>query len=120
MPVEHTQDSDCRVDPETDLCRDCGALHGAPCYHCGARAFHKPGCLFVFAGRGEVGPIIKRGQRKTVPRIPRESPANQPKFVAVDRSVMRGKEHICTAVSTTFARRIARALNHHIPDSRGI
>jgi hypothetical protein len=54
------------------------------------------------------------------PRIPRESPANQPKFVAVDRSVMRGKEHICTAVSTTFARRIARALNHHIPDSRGI
>jgi hypothetical protein len=110
MPVEHTQDSDCRVDPQTDLCGDCGALHGAPCYHCGARAFHKPGCLFVVAGHGEVGPIIKPSQRKVVPR----------KFVAVDRSVMRGKEHICTAVSTTFARRIARALNHHIPDSRGI
>jgi hypothetical protein len=51
---------------------------------------------------------------------PANQPPNRPKFVAVDRSVMRGKEHICTAVSTTFARRIARALNHHIPDSRGI
>jgi hypothetical protein len=150
--IEHTQDSDCRVDPQTGLCRDCGALHGAPCYHCRARAFHKPGCLFVVAGKAK--PLVKRLQR-----IDSESPADRcPKcghsigehtpaaclnvhegaqcgcsghfrarrpnmkdvqFVAVDRSVMRGQEHIATAVSRTMAQRIARALNLHKPNSRG-
>lgn len=42
------------------------------------------------------------------------------KFVAVGTSVMRGAEHIATAISTTFARRIARALNEHKPNSRGV
>jgi hypothetical protein len=41
-------------------------------------------------------------------------------FVAVGASVMRGAEHIATAVSNTFARRIARALNEHKPNSRGV
>lgn len=57
----------------------------------------------------------------------RETPANRSpiappkaKFVAVDRSVMRGLEHVATAISNTFARRIARALNQYVPNDRGI
>lgn len=42
-----------------------------------------------------------------------------PQFVAVNRSVMRGQEHIATAVSRTMAMRIARALNTYKPNSRG-
>jgi hypothetical protein len=60
----------------------------------------------------------------------RETPADRPpiarrpnmkdvKFVAVDRSIMRGAEHIATAISRTMAQRIARALNLHKPNSRG-
>lgn len=41
-------------------------------------------------------------------------------FVAIGRSVMRGADHIATAVSNTFAQRIARALNRHKPNSRGV
>lgn len=48
------------------------------------------------------------------------APAQAFKFVAVGRSIMRGSEHIATAISNTFARRIARALNHHQPNERGI
>jgi len=33
---------------------------------------------------------------------------------------MLGDKAICTAVSNNMAKRIARALNHHTPDSRGI
>lgn len=40
-------------------------------------------------------------------------------FVAVGRAVMRGAEHIAQAVSGTFAKRIANALNNHVPDRRG-
>jgi len=46
VPVvaEHTQDSDCSVDPATDSCRGCGVDHSAKCYLCAGRGFHKPGC----------------------------------------------------------------------------
>lgn len=36
---EHTRDEECEVDPATDLCRQCGVLHGDPCPTCGGRAF---------------------------------------------------------------------------------
>jgi hypothetical protein len=49
-----------------------------------------------------------------------ESPAGQPQFAAVRLSVMQGARHICTAISGTFAKRIARALNLHSPDERGV
>lgn len=42
------------------------------------------------------------------------------KFAAVGRSIMQGTAHIATAISGTMARRIAKALNHHEPNSRGI
>jgi hypothetical protein len=51
---------------------------------------------------------------------PAAAPAAEVKFVAVGASVMRGAEHIATAISNTFARRIARALNEHTPNSRGV
>jgi len=60
--------------------------------------------------------------------MPNESPSNSKqfaalpgpwKFVAVKKAVMRGQEHIATAVSSTMAQRIARALNVYKPGPRG-
>ena len=41
-------------------------------------------------------------------------------FYAVGVKVMRAAEYICEARSTTMAQRIAKALNLHKPNSRGI
>lgn len=46
-------------------------------------------------------------------------PEQETKFVAIKEAIMRGAEHIATARSTTFAKRIANALNKYIPDKRG-
>ena len=43
----HSEDSECRVDPETDLCLDCGVLHAEACPECGNRAFHSPNCTLL-------------------------------------------------------------------------
>lgn len=48
-----------------------------------------------------------------------EAPAPGGQFVAVDRSIMRGAEHIATAITHSFAKRIARALNLHVPNRKG-
>jgi hypothetical protein len=40
-------------------------------------------------------------------------------FVSVRQAVMLGSRHICTAISATMAKRIAKALNHYIPNQRG-
>jgi hypothetical protein len=42
-----------------------------------------------------------------------------PKFVAVQKTVMRGSEFICNAVSHTMALRISNALNVYRPGSKG-
>lgn len=43
--MEHSQDSDCTVNPETLLCEVCGVYHGEDaCPDCGGRGFHKPTC----------------------------------------------------------------------------
>jgi hypothetical protein len=107
--MDHVKDEDCTVDPETNCCSVCGTAHGGPCYHCRARAFHLPGCVFLLGN--------KRRQIQPLQRVDRPDLI---KFVAVDRSIMRGAEHIATACSNTFARRIARALNEHQPNSRGV
>lgn len=44
----------------------------------------------------------------------------RPQYVAKGTSVMFGATAICTAPSNTLAKRIAAALNNHIPDRRGI
>lgn len=41
---DHTQDSDCSVDPETLSCALCGVDHSGECLDCGGRGFHKPTC----------------------------------------------------------------------------
>lgn len=41
---QHDADQDCTVDPETDACKECGVVHGDPCYHCLGRGFHKADC----------------------------------------------------------------------------
>jgi hypothetical protein len=41
-------------------------------------------------------------------------------YVAQGVRVMMADRAICTAVSNTLAKRIAAALNNHIPDRRGI
>ena len=40
----HEKDQDCTVDPKTWCCTVCGVYHGDPCWVCGGRGFHKPGC----------------------------------------------------------------------------
>ena len=42
--MKHSQDSDCTVDPATDLCVGCGVHHGEVCEHCGGRGFHRDDC----------------------------------------------------------------------------
>ena len=44
----------------------------------------------------------------------------RPQFTAHSLRVMHGARAICTAVSSTMAKRIAAALNEHDPDRRGI
>lgn len=44
----------------------------------------------------------------------------RPQHVAKGTSVMMGDKAVCTTVSGTMAKRIAAALNEHIPDRRGI
>ena len=44
----------------------------------------------------------------------------RPQFVAQGVRVMMGERAVCTAVSNTMGKRIAAALNEHIPDRRGI
>ena len=70
----HYLDSDCTVDPQTDLCTVCGAGHcGPPCDHCGGVAFHTPACPTILgpwrattrAHRAVPGPPI--GNRTTLP-----------------------------------------------------
>lgn len=41
-------------------------------------------------------------------------------YIVKGTSVMYGATAICTAPSNTLAKRIAAALNNHIPDRRGI
>lgn len=40
----HTVASDCHVDPETGLCRECGVDHSEPCPACEQAGFHAAGC----------------------------------------------------------------------------
>lgn len=47
-------------------------------------------------------------------------PASAKTFVAVGPKVMRDNQLICGAVSNSFARRIANALNAYTPDRRGL
>jgi len=50
-----------------------------------------------------------------------ETPEDKPKeFAAIKLRVMIGDRAVCTAVSNTMAKRIAAALNKHVPDRRGI
>jgi hypothetical protein len=57
-------------------------------------------------------------------RIGSDSPANPPPkmlpFVAVGKAVMRGDKCEAVACSSTMAQRIARALNLHQPNRRGV
>ena len=50
--VEHTRDSDCTVDPETNLCSICGVEYSEPCIECGGHAFHLEGCTLSDATVG--------------------------------------------------------------------
>ncbi len=43
-----------------------------------------------------------------------------PQFVAVNKAIMQGQRNLATAVSSTMAKRIARALNLHQPNERGV
>ncbi len=42
-----------------------------------------------------------------------------PRFVAIEKNVMRGSDNWAVARSRTFAKRIANALNHYNPNEKG-
>lgn len=105
--MDHSQDSECSVDPETDLCRECGAEHGEPCTHCRARAFHLPNCL-VRVARGEL----------TIGELDRMDPPAG-RYVAVKTTVLKGGQVLARATSKTIAKRIAKALNIEVEGRRG-
>lgn len=63
--------------------------------------------------QGNVDSEISQRYREDMPN------ASAIRFVAIRHTVMRGKEHICTAVSGNMAQRIARALNMHPANRRG-
>lgn len=104
--MTHNKDTDCTVDPETDLCTGCGVEHGAPCYHCRARAFHLAGCIVRLA-------------RHEMRISERNRDADPGQFVGVRTSVLRNGARVATAVSKTMAKRIARALNAYQPGREG-
>ena len=45
VPVEHSKDSDCTVDPETMLCTVCGVDHSESCPVCDGHGFHAVDCI---------------------------------------------------------------------------
>lgn len=44
---DHRADSDCTVDPQTNLCTGCGVEHGDPCPGCTGRGYHAANCPHV-------------------------------------------------------------------------
>ena len=42
--INHTKDAECTIDPETDLCKECGVYHGDPCPDCGGKGLHTDEC----------------------------------------------------------------------------
>jgi hypothetical protein len=101
------------------------------CIHCGQERYHLDGCIAFLAG-------VRRA-REVQSAAPEEvdvclagNPAvdgkcGQPDcvcssnlpFAQLHSNVMRGSDRVATAVSRTMAKRIARALNAHKPNSRG-
>jgi hypothetical protein len=51
---------------------------------------------------------------------PPAPPDPERRFVAVKSAVMHGADHVATAKSKTFAKRIANALNKHKPNDEGV
>jgi hypothetical protein len=76
----------------------------------------KDQCMLSSNGHGV---YVRNGWRETFRAAGVELPL-RPQYVAKGTSVMMGEKAICTAVSNTLAKRIAAALNNHIPDRRGI
>ena len=48
------------------------------------------------------------------------NPPPRPQFVAVHCSILQGARTVARAISKTMAKRIANALNRHIPNREGI
>lgn len=61
--------------------------------------------------------VLRALAPETLRRMGRGSPSNG--FVGVGRKVMKGADYICEAVSYTYAKRIANALNLYKPSRRG-
>lgn len=55
---DHSKDSDCTVDRETNCCQVCRVYHGEPCPVCGGTGFHVNGCANI----AYVDDRITRGQ----------------------------------------------------------
>ena len=45
IPLPHTTDADCTVNPATGCCGGCGVEHSDACGSCGGRGYHNAGCM---------------------------------------------------------------------------
>lgn len=89
------------------------------CPHCRRVTYHDPHCVVYLANRA--GALAVNARNSPADPAPIAVPASPgPLFVAVKKTVMQAGDFIATACSSTMARRIARALNEHKTNSRGI
>ena len=89
------------------------------CPHCRRVSYHDPRCVVYLADRA--GALAINGRNSSADPAPIALPASpDPLFVAVKKTVMQAGDFIAIACSSTMARRIARALNEHKTNSRGI
>ncbi len=62
--MAHEKDSDCTLDPKTDVCLECGVWHVDPCAACGGRGFHKPDCELESELESELDQAQLRGEER--------------------------------------------------------
>ena len=67
-----------------------------------------------------VDELIRLDESRTDDKLRQAIAAPRPQFVAVHCSILQGARTVARAISKTMAKRIANALNRHIPNREGI
>lgn len=89
--MQHHQDTDCFVNPDTNLCYGCGVDHSGECVECGGRGFHKNECPLIEARPFDLdkalagAELVTRDGRpaKQFRRITRHTPAGTYSYEAL-------------------------------------
>lgn len=110
-----------------------GGAHKAPslqpeprgklCVHCLQTGPHLPNCIVTMvAARDERDAAREQKAPVVVADLLREPSQKDSalQFVAKHNNVLQGSARVAVAVSKTFAKRIAKALNEHVPNREGV